>query len=91
MATPDALNLFSNTKDFFYHVPNWDGPKNVKILVTTRLGGFSSYPYEYLNLGLHVNDDPQKVALNRNILQKTIKKKPIWLNQIHSSESYILA
>lgn len=34
-------------------------------MVTTRDGGVSSGPYESLNLGLHVGDDPARVVENR--------------------------
>jgi len=35
-------------------------------VVTARRGGVSSGPYESLNLGLHVGDDPAKVLVNRD-------------------------
>jgi polyphenol oxidase len=35
------------------------------VAVTTRHGGLSDRPYESLNLGLHVGDDPSKVVTNR--------------------------
>lgn len=34
--------------------------------VTTRRGGVSEGPYESLNLGLHVGDDPDQVTVNRD-------------------------
>lgn len=37
----------------------------VKAVVTTRAGGVSTGPYESLNLGLHVGDDPAAVVENR--------------------------
>ncbi len=37
----------------------------VDVFVTTRAGGVSSGPYESLNLGLHVGDDPAAVIENR--------------------------
>ncbi len=33
--------------------------------VTTRHGGVSAAPYDTLNLGLHVGDDPAQVVANR--------------------------
>jgi YfiH family protein len=38
----------------------------VAIAVTTRRGGVSHPPYDTLNLGLHVGDDPAAVAANRS-------------------------
>jgi hypothetical protein len=36
-----------------------------RAVVSTRIGGISSPPYHYMNLGLHVGDDPEKVEENR--------------------------
>ena len=37
----------------------------VDVAVTTRHGGVSAAPYDTLNLGLHVGDDPERVVTNR--------------------------
>jgi len=37
----------------------------VDVAVTTRHGGVSTAPYDTLNLGLHVGDDPEHVVANR--------------------------
>ncbi len=37
------------------------------VAVTTRHGGVSPAPYDTLNLGLHVGDDPAAVATNRSL------------------------
>jgi polyphenol oxidase len=37
----------------------------VQVAVTTRHGGVSVPPYDTLNLGLHVGDDPDRVGINR--------------------------
>jgi purine-nucleoside/S-methyl-5'-thioadenosine phosphorylase / adenosine deaminase len=46
---------------------HWDeAPEHgVEVAVTTRHGGVSAPPYDTLNLGLHVGDDPESVVLNR--------------------------
>jgi YfiH family protein len=36
-----------------------------RVAVTTRHGGVSEGPYDSLNLGLHVGDDPNRVVANR--------------------------
>lgn len=46
--------------------------KEIRHFVTTRTGGFSNPPYEALNLGFHVADDPEHVLSNRNRLAATI-------------------
>lgn len=67
--------------------PNWQVPAHIKAISTTRQGGFSQKPWDSLNLGAHVNDDPQRVEKNRQVLSQQLKLKqsPIWLNQIHQN------
>ena len=50
---------------------------------TTRQGGVSIPPYDSLNLGLHVGDNPQAVRANRALLNVKLPKPPVWLNQVH--------
>lgn len=61
-------------------------PKNVVALVTNRRGGFSSPPYDSMNLATHVGDDPHAVAKNRELLlqETSLPSEPFWLEQIHS-------
>ncbi|MFN1651431.1 peptidoglycan editing factor PgeF [Vibrio rotiferianus] len=68
-------------------LPNWPAPKNVKAFASTRVGGFSSAPYQGLNLGAHVGDDPSIVEKNRDWLaqQANMPSASIWLNQTHST------
>ena len=63
--------------------PEWPAPPQVKALQTTRAGGISAAPYESLNLGDHVGDDPQRVARNRMLLNPLLPSEPVWLNQVH--------
>ena len=64
-------------------IPNWPAPTNVKALQTTRVGGISHAPYNSLNLGSHVKDDPLHVAHNRQLLSQFLPSEPVWLNQVH--------
>ena len=68
-------------------IPNWPAPKNVKAFASTRVGGFSTAPYQGLNLGAHVGDDLSIVEKNRDWLAQEAKmpSAPIWLNQAHST------
>ena len=52
----------------FWLTPEWPLPPGVGACQTTRLGGVSLPPYQSLNLGLHVQDEPQAVAENRRRL-----------------------
>ena len=46
-----------------YLIPQWPAPARVRALCTTRTGGTSGAPYDSFNLGEHVGDDPQAVAM----------------------------
>ncbi len=64
---------------------DWPAPPTIKALCTTREGGVSSAPFDQLNLGDHVGDDPQAVIENRQLLlNKVALVKPAqWLKQVH--------
>ncbi|PCI59260.1 MAG: hypothetical protein COB34_03795 [Methylophilaceae bacterium] len=64
-------------------MPKWPVPSNVHAIQTTRLGGVSGVPYDHLNLGAHVKDNPQHVASNRALLNAFVPREPTWLNQVH--------
>lgn len=68
--------------------PDWPAPAHVHALVTTRQGGCSTAPFDSLNLGDHVGDDPQRVAANRHALELALNQlapaqSPQWLKQVH--------
>ncbi len=55
---------------------------------TTRLGGVSQPPYDSLNLGAHVGDDPDAVRENRTRVAAQLNLNParfIWMDQVHSA------
>ena len=66
---------------------DWPIPDNVAIVFTDRHGGSSLPPYDSLNLGMHVGDDPQKVLANRRALVERyhLPAQPLWLNQVHGT------
>ncbi|WP_460319060.1 peptidoglycan editing factor PgeF [Pseudomonas ogarae] len=63
--------------------PDWPAPARVKACVTTRAGGVSLAPFDSLNLGDHVGDDPAAVAENRRRLTDQFAITPAWLQQVH--------
>ncbi|KMK51713.1 laccase [[Actinobacillus] muris] len=69
-------------------LPNWSVPAHIHALTTTRSGGVSQAPFESLNLGDHVNDDPLAVRQNRALLQNALKlpTPPVYLTQTHSTQ-----
>lgn len=67
---------------------DWQAPAHVHAVVTTRAGGVSAAPWDSLNLGTHVEDNPVHVAQNRAHLQQALCRvapctDPQWLNQVH--------
>jgi YfiH family protein len=64
----------------------WPAPASVQALMSTRGGGVSLPPYESLNLGLHVGDDPLAVTLNRQRFAELLKGSVAWLQQVHGCE-----
>jgi YfiH family protein len=66
-------------------VPDWPAAKRVRALVTTRAGGVSSGPFQSLNLGARVGDDPGCVARNRAILRACLPAEPAWIRQVHGT------
>ncbi|MEU3255879.1 peptidoglycan editing factor PgeF [Streptomyces sp. NPDC006997] len=56
---------------------------------TDRWGGVSAVPYEELNLGGAVGDDPGAVRTNRELAAKSLGLDPdrvVWMNQVHGAE-----
>lgn len=51
-------------------------PRGVNVYFTNRKGGLSRPPYDSLNLGFHVGDDPEAVIANRNIIASTLGVDP---------------
>jgi hypothetical protein len=66
-------------------VPQWQAPRNVRSLITTRCGGVSLGAYASMNLATHVGDDPDSVADNRRWLQQYLPSEPVWLQQVHGT------
>ena len=60
---------------------------------TTRLGGVSQPPYDSLNLGAHVGDDPDAVRENRARVATQLNLDParfIWMEQVHSATDAVV-
>ncbi|MFD7137314.1 peptidoglycan editing factor PgeF [Streptomyces sp. NPDC059894] len=56
---------------------------------TDRWGGVSAAPYEQLNLGGAVGDDPGAVRTNRELAAKSLGLDPasvVWMNQVHGTD-----
>ena len=64
-------------------VPDWPSPAGGRAGFTTRSGGVSALPFDRLNLGDHVQDDPVAVATNRARLAGATGVRPVFLKQVH--------
>ncbi|MFE1247860.1 peptidoglycan editing factor PgeF [Streptomyces sp. NPDC058735] len=56
---------------------------------TDRWGGVSAAPYEQLNLGGAVGDDPDAVRANRGLAAESLGVAPdrvVWMNQVHGAD-----
>ncbi|QYK02288.1 peptidoglycan editing factor PgeF [Shewanella psychrotolerans] len=67
---------------------DWFVPKGVKFAFTERTGGVSQPPFDSLNFGTHVGDQPSLVLKNRQRLlqQLSLSSEPAWLEQVHGTE-----
>lgn len=81
--------------DASFWTPDWPAPAGVQALCTTRVGGVSAAPWDSLNLGTHVQDDPAHVAANRARLQDEVQRRGggplLFLNQVHGDRVVRLA
>jgi hypothetical protein len=68
-------------------VPEWPAPAAVRAACTLRTGGVSAAPFESLNLGKHVGDEPAAVAENRRRVAAALSlpSEPVWLSQVHGT------
>ncbi|GGA70881.1 laccase domain protein [Neiella marina] len=71
---------------------DWQLPEQVAVVQTYRHGGVSQTPYDSMNVGLHVDDDSQAVATNRQRLQQRMPgcQDIHWLNQVHGTQVFHL-
>lgn len=64
----------------------WSAPPRVGAFMSLRSGGVSAPPFDSLNLGDHVGDDPQAVVRNRSRFVRALGARPVWLNQVHGAQ-----
>ena len=64
---------------------DWPAPAPVRVLCTTRNGGFSVGPWRSMNLGEHCGDNPGNVRRNRQRLFGELPAEPQWLRQVHGT------
>lgn len=67
---------------------NIDLHKDIKVILSDRFDGVSKKPYDSLNLGFHVKDNPLHVQKNREIFASffdTPVDNLVFMNQVHSN------
>jgi YfiH family protein len=70
-------------------IGQFDTVSGAHFAFTDRWGGVSAVPYEELNLGGAVGDDPGAVRTNRELAAKSLGLDPalvVWMNQVHGAD-----
>jgi polyphenol oxidase len=57
----------------------------VSSVMSTRAGGCSVAPWDSMNVGIAVHDDPQHVARNRALFQEALGAVPVFMKQVHGT------
>lgn len=57
-------------------IPDWPAPKSVHAMVSTRSFG---------NLADNVDDDPEMLAVRREMLRNKLPAEPLWMKQVHET------
>lgn len=66
------------------------GP-GVRAGFTTRTGGVSAPPWDTLDLGLNVGDDPRHVGANRARVAAWAGAPVVWARQVHGRDVHVVA
>ncbi|MFI0978736.1 peptidoglycan editing factor PgeF [Streptomyces sp. NPDC021093] len=70
-------------------IQRYDDENGAHFAFTDRWGGVSAVPYEQLNLGGAVGDDPDAVRNNRRLAAESMGLDPaqvVWMNQVHGRD-----
>ncbi len=68
----------------------WDAPAHVVAFMTQRHGGASQAPFDSLNLGSHVGDEPRHYMANRQLVAQGVGLKPLFMSQVHGVHVHVL-
>ncbi|WP_320778084.1 peptidoglycan editing factor PgeF [Streptomyces sp. CRN 30] len=73
--------------------PQRDTANGAHFAFTDRWGGVSAVPYEELNLGGAVGDDPDAVRANRERAAEALgldASRVVWMNQVHGADVQVV-
>lgn len=79
----------SNLKGMYMELGGWSAPDSIVSGITTKYNGVSKAPFDSLNMGLHVGDEPKDVVRNRELLAEAIQfPLESWVlgEQVHGTE-----
>jgi len=65
--------------------PDWAAPEGIGAVMSTRAGGTSAAPYDSMNLGAWVGDDPAAVQANMQRFAEATGARPVFLKQVHGA------
>jgi YfiH family protein len=76
-----------NEPDLAVITPEWAAPARVRAAFTLRQGGVSRAPFDTLNLGSALDDEPAAVVENRRRVRAALAlpAEPSWLEQVHGT------
>ena len=77
----------------FFYFNNLLDQKGLTHFVSTRKGGLSKFPYDSLNLGLHVGDKEESVLKNRKLLSETLRiplENFVFAKQVHGAKVKVI-
>lgn len=82
------MRLHQGSAGVAWFEPDWPAPPGVRAAFPLRAGGASVPPWDSLNIGVHVGDDPAAVQENRRRLRAALglPAEPLWLDQVHGCE-----
>ncbi|MFP7494168.1 peptidoglycan editing factor PgeF [Terribacillus saccharophilus] len=63
----------SRLQDLYMELDGWSSPDDIISGITTKYNGVSKAPFDSLNMGLHVGDEPEDVIKNRELLAEDIQ------------------
>jgi len=84
----DLSALFRTTGRLVaYQFPNLSEYSGIKHGIFTRLSGFSDPPFDSLNVGMNVGDDPNHVNQNRAAIARCLgMDEMVFLDQVHGAD-----
>jgi YfiH family protein len=82
------MKLSAGSHGITWLEPDWPAPRGLRAAFALRAGGVSAPPWDSLNVGIHVGDEPAAVLENRRRLCAALELpgEPLWLDQVHGCE-----